>query len=371
MHAVVKPSAVPFLDLTGEYRELEAEWFEAVRACGQSGAFILGKNVQGLEHEIAQYIGTRQAVACANGTDALVLALRALDIGPGDEVITTPFSFFATAEAITLVGARPVFADIEADSFNIDATAVEKHITPRTRALLPVHLYGHPADMHALIAIARKHGLKVIEDCAQAFGARIAGRCVGSMGDIGCFSFYPTKVLGCYGDGGMLSTNDTALADKLRALRNHGAAQAGVHSTIGYNSRLDEIQAALLRIKLKRIEAAIAGRQRVARAYHAALKDCVATPTTKADYEHVFNVYTVRSQSRDGLRQRLQEQQIASSVFYSAPMHLQPAYAALGMRSGDRPHAERAAHEVLSLPIFPTMTQQQIERVCSVLQEQT
>jgi len=368
MHAVTDVKPVPFLDLSGEYQALEAEWFALIRECGQSGAFILGKNVTALEQEFARYVGAQHAVAVANGTDALVLSLRALDIGPGDEVITTPFTFFATAEAVTIVGATPVFVDIDAASFNLDPAQIAARITPRTRAIIPVHLYGNPAAMPAIQVIAQQHKLAVIEDCAQAFGAQSGTQRVGSLGETGCFSFYPTKVLGCYGDGGMITTHSAETADKLRRLRNHGAVQPFVHHDVGYNSRLDEIQAALLRLKLKRVDAALAGRQRVASAYDEGLRQSgLALPLRPRDGRHAFNLYTVRSPERDRLRQRLTEAKVASSVCYPVPLHLQQVYAGLGYRAGDLPRVEAAAQEVLSLPIFPDMSDAMIRRVCEVV----
>lgn len=365
MHGVNK---VPFLDLNPEFQALEAEWLAAVRACGQSGAFILGANVTAFEQEVAAYVGTRHAVAVANGTDALVLSLRALDIGPGDEVITTPFTFFATAEAITLVGAKPVFADIQADSYTLDPASVRARITDKTRAIIPVHLYGHPADMGALQAIARQHKLAVVEDCAQAFGASVDGKRVGSLGDTGCFSFYPTKVLGCYGDGGLITTNDEATAQRLRRLRNHGAVAPFVHEEIGYNSRLDEIQAALLRIKLRGIDRAIAGRRAVAADYDRRLDGLPVTrPSIGAGMGHAFNLYTVRVAKRDAVRQTLTDAQVASSVCYPVPLHVQKVYEGLGYRRGDLPVVETAAGEALSLPIYPGMPEAYSERVSAVL----
>lgn len=368
MHAVNKAAPVPFLDLSQEYQSLEAEWLAAIRECGQAGAFILGKNVAGLEQEFAQYVGVKHAVAVANGTDALVLSLRALNIGPGDEVITTPFTFFATAEACTIVGATPVFVDIDADSFNLDPRQIGARITPRTRAIIPVHLYGHPAAMDEIQAIAGKHKLAVIEDCAQAFGARAGDKVVGSLGETGCFSFYPTKVLGCYGDGGMITTNSAEIADKLKRLRNHGAVAPFTHTDAGYNSRLDEIQAALLRIKLRHVDAAIAGRKRVAGTYDGLLAGSrFGLPKRPANGEHVFNLYTVRAPGRDALRQRLTDAGIASSVCYPVPLHLQQVYANLGYKAGSLPVVEQIATEALSLPIFPNMSKEMIERVSAVL----
>ncbi len=362
-------SAVPFLDLTGEFKELQAEWFEAIRGCGETGAFILGRNVTAFECELAAYVGVEHAVAVANGTDALVLSLRALNIGPGDEVITTPFTFFATAEAVSLVGATPVFVDILPESFNIDPAAMKARVTAKTRAIIPVHLYGHPAQMDEILRIAREYKLAVVEDCAQAFGASVSDKRAGSMGDTGCFSFYPTKVLGCYGDGGMITAASAELAERLRRLRNHGATAPFVHDTVGYNSRLDEIQAALLRIKLRRIDRAIHARREVAAAYSANLRDLplVLPGRTGASAGHVFNLYTLRTNRRDQLRQRLTEHKIGTSVCYPVPLHLQEVYRYLGYKSGDLPVAERAAAEALSLPIYPGMDNAHIERVCDVI----
>ena len=369
MPAVI--NTVPFLDLTHEFKELQAEWFEAIRACGGSGAFILGRNVTAFEQELAAYVGVEHAVAVANGTDALVLSLRALNIGPGDEVITTPFTFFATAEAVSLVGAVPVFADILPDSFNIDPAAIEACITAKTRAIIPVHLYGHPARMDEILPIARRHNLAIIEDCAQAFGATVLDRRVGSMGDIGCFSFYPTKVLGCYGDGGMIAAASAEIAERLRRLRNHGATEPFIHNDIGYNSRLDEIQAALLRIKLRHIDRAIQARRAVAASYGLRLQESAVTPpnVSEPNAGHVFNLYTVRTNRRDHLRQRLSEHKVGSSVCYPVPLHLQEVYRHLGYKPGDLPVAERAAGEVLSLPIYPGMDGAYIEQVGKVIRQ--
>ena len=368
MHDAVKP--VPFLDLSAQFRELEAEWLAAVRAAGASGAFILGPNVTAFEQELAAYTGAKHAVACANGTDALILSLRALSIGPGDEVITTPFTFFATAEAVTLVGARPVFADIEPESYDIDPKSIRRLVTPKTKAIIPVHLYGYPAKMDEILAIAKEHKLAVIEDCAQAFGATVNGKRVGSMGDTGSFSFYPTKVLGCYGDGGMIATNRDDLAEHIRKLRNHGADKPFMHSEIGYNSRLDEIQAALLRIKLRTIDRDIDGRRSVAAEYTKRLQSPgIGLPAQPADGKHVFNLYTVRVKNRDAVRQKLTDQKIASSVCYPQPLHLQEVYKSLGYRPGSLPVAEQAATEALSLPVYPGMPLEHVERVCEALVE--
>ena len=366
MHSAV--TAVPFLDLTEEYGELEAEWLAGIRETGARGSFILGPNVSAFEQEAAAYIGARHAVAVANGTDALVLSLRALGIGPGDEVITTPFTFFASAEAISLVGATPVFADIRADSFNIDADSVRERVTGKTRAILPVHIFGHPAEMDAIMAVAGEHGLAVIEDCAQAFGATAGGARVGSIGDTGCFSFYPTKVLGCYGDGGMITTNSSEIAEHLRKLRNHGATRPFIHDEIGANSRLDEIQAALLRIKLRRVDEAIGGRRKVAAEYARRLAGSAVTPPgMPVEDIHVFNLYTLRSGERERLRGWLSDNGVGTSLCYPQGLHLQEVYRSLGYHEGELPVAEQASRETLSVPIYPGMPQAHIDRVCELL----
>lgn len=360
--------AVPFLDLATPFKALEAEWLDAIRVAGQSGAFILGPNVAAFEKEIAAYVGTKHAIACANGTDALLLSLRALDIGPGDEVITVPFTFFATAEVISLVGATPVFADIEEDSYNIDPKSVRTLITARTKAIIPVHLYGHPAKMDEIRAIAREHKLAVVEDCAQAFGAEIGGKRVGAISDAGAFSFYPTKVLGCYGDGGIITTDRDDIDEHLRRLRNHGAYKPFLHNEIGYNSRLDEIQAALLRIKLRRIEQDLADRAGVAAEYDKRLKPLgVTLPSRPVKGRHAFNLYTIRVKNRDRVRQHLTDNKVASSLAYPKPLHLQDVYRSLGYSVGSLPVSELAANETLALPIYPGMPVDHVQRVADVL----
>jgi UDP-N-acetyl-3-dehydro-alpha-D-glucosamine 3-aminotranferase len=328
----------------------------------------LGPNVTAFEKEFAAAAGVKHAVGCANGTDALVLSLRALGIVPGDEVIVPPFTFFATAEVVTLVGAKVVFADVAADDYNIDPQAIRRCITPKTKAIIPVHLYGHPAKMDQIMAIAREHKLAVVEDCAQAFGASVDEKRVGSMGDAGSFSFYPTKVLGCYGDGGMVTTNRDDVAEHLRRLRNHGQNKQYLHNEVGYNSRLDEIQAAALRIKLRHIERDLASRESVAAEYNKRLQSVViSTPSRPAYGRHVFGVYTVRVKQRDRVRQILSESKVASAVYYPVPLHLQEVYAALGYKPGSMPVSELVAGEVLSLPIYPGMPMEYIARAADVL----
>ncbi len=366
MSKIVTP--VPFLDLAPQFRALEAEWLAAIRASGAKGSFILGPNVTAFEQEFAAYVGVKHAIGVANGTDSLILSLRALGIKPGDEVITTPFTFFASSEAIDSVGATPVFADIDAGSFCLDPASVRRCITAKTRAILPVHIFGHPAAMDEIMAIAKQHRLAVIEDCAQAFGATSDGRVVGSIGDTGSFSFYPTKVLGCYGDGGMITTDRDDLNEHIRRLRNHGAVKPFIHTEIGCNSRLDEIQAALLRIKLRTVNADLDGRRRVAAEYDSRLAGAgITTPSRPKNGAHVFNLYTVRLPRRDAGRQALTDHQIGSSQCYPQGLHLQDVYRPLGYQPGSLPVCEQVCAETLSLPIYPGMPIEHIERVCAVL----
>lgn len=368
MHAVTQAQPVPFLDLSAQYRALEAEWLAAIRETGARGSFILGPHTQAFEKEFAEAVGVKHAIGVANGTDSLYLLLRAHGIGPGDEVITTPFTFFASAETISLVGATPVFADIREEGFCLDPASVRAKIAAKTKAILPVHIFGHPAEMNELMAIARERRLVVIEDCAQAYGASHDGKTVGSIGDGGSFSFYPTKVLGCYGDGGMITTNSDAINEHIRRLRNHGALKPFLHVEIGMNSRLDEVQAALLRLKLRRIRDDIAGRQQVAAEYTKRLAgSAVRTPSLPRHGTHVFNLYTVRVPRRDAVRQALTEAQIGTSQCYPEGLHLQEVYKHLGYARGSLPVCERVCTETLSLPIYPGMPPAHIERVCEVL----
>ena len=360
---------IPFLDLSQEFNDLHEEWFEAIKDVGASGRYILGPNVHAFEEECADYVGTDYAVSVANGTDALTLSLRAVGIGAGDEVITSPFTFFASSECINLVGATPVFADIDEHSFNITADTIESVITEKTRAIIVVHIFGHPADMTAINALAEKHNLEVIEDAAQAFGAQVGDERVGSLGATGCFSFYPTKVLGCYGDGGIITTNSKEIVDNLHRLRNHGAIKPFVHAEIGYNSRLDEIQAAILRLKLKKIDDDIAARNRVAAAYTEQLKDTgIITPETPDGFSHSYNLFTIRlTENRDAVRQVLADNNIPTSQCYPEPLSIQPVYKSLGYKKEDVPVCEMLTHQTLSLPVYPAMTDEMIEYITSAL----
>lgn len=370
MHAITKTKPVPFLDLSVQYKNLEAEWLEAIRETGARGSFILGPHTQALEKEFAEYVGVKHAIAVANGTDSLFLSLRALGVGKGDEVVTTPFTFFASAETIDMAGATPVFADILPDSLCLDPASVRAKITARTKAIVPVHIFGHPSEMGEIMEIANKHKLAVIEDCAQSFGALHNGRVVGSIGDTGSFSFYPTKVLGCYGDGGMVTTQSDAVNEHIRRLRNHGAVKPFVHTEIGMNSRLDEVQAAVLRIKLRHIRDDIAGRQKVAQEYTKRFAgSTVKTPSLPGNGTHVFNLYTIRAPKRDVVRQALTDAQIGSSQCYPQGLHLQEVYKHLGYKPGSLPVCEQATTETLSLPIYPGMPSDHIERVCEVVLE--
>ncbi|MCP3661791.1 MAG: DegT/DnrJ/EryC1/StrS family aminotransferase [Gammaproteobacteria bacterium] len=361
---------VPYLSLQAEFDALQGKWMQRIGEIGQSGAFILGPNVRAFEAEVAAYVGTRHAIGVANGTDALVLSLRALDIGPGDEVITTPFTFFATAEAISVVGATPVFVDIDEESFNLDPLAAAAAITERTRAILPVHIFGNPADMSALKLLSDEHDLKLVEDAAQAFSARHGEATVGSLGDAGCFSFYPTKVLGCYGDGGLITTDSDEIKERLLKLRNHGATAPFIHDELGYNSRLDEVQAALLRFKLEKIEDDVTARNRVADWYDQRLASLdLVTPVRPEGGRHGFNLYTIRHPRRDALRAYLNENKVGNSQCYPEGLHLQPVYSDLGYKPGDLPVVDRLCGETLSLPIFPAMSEAQVERVCQLVSE--
>jgi dTDP-4-amino-4,6-dideoxygalactose transaminase len=362
-----KNQMIPILDLTKQYRRLRPEIERAVGDVFGSGHYINGPNVQALEAEIAEYVGTRSAVALNSGTDALHLALRALDIGPGDEVITTPFSFVATTEAIGMVGATPVFADIDPRTFNVDPDAVAASITPRTMAIMPVHLYGHPAPMGRILELASKHGLAVVEDCAQAIGAEVDGKRVGSFGDLGAFSFFPSKNLGAYGDGGMITTDSRDLAERIRSLRAHGGRVKYHHEELGVNSRLDEVQAAILRVKFPYLEGWIEARREHARRYTSVLAAAVLTPHEAPGVRHVYHQYTIRVSERDRVQRALADAQIQTMVYYPVPLHLQEVHAALGFSEGSFPHAERAACDVLSIPMFPELEPSQLAEVMQTL----
>lgn len=361
---------IPMVDLHSQYHRLKDEIDEAVLAVLESCQFIMGPNVRALEEEVASYLGVEHAIGCASGTDALYLAIKGCGLEPGAEVITTPHTFIATGEAICAARAKTVFTDICADTFNLDPALIEAAITPETKAVLPVHLYGHPAEMEAIGRICAERGLALIEDCAQAFGAEYAGRKVGGIGDVGALSFFPSKNLGGYGDGGMVVTNRGDVADRVRMLRNHGAEKKYYHKVVGVNSRLDEIQAAILRVKLRHIEAMNSARIEAAAHYEEILAPIgVGTPKASGPVKHVFHQYTVRLADREAVQQRLTEGGVGTAVYYPVPLHLQEVFAGLGGREGDFPVTEEASREVLSLPICPEIDRGTIEGVCSLIQK--
>lgn len=358
------------LDIQEQYQQLKQEIDSAVLRVLASGQYVLGENVSLLEQEIATYCDAKTAVGVASGTDALALILMALGIGKGDEVITTPFTFVATAEVVSHLGAEPVFVDIDPATFNIDPEQVEAAITPRTVAILPVHLYGQPADMNALRRIAERHHLALIEDAAQALGARFDGKPVGGLGLAGAFSFYPTKNLGGAGDGGMIVTNDLSLAEKIRLLRNHGQREGYEYHLLGWNSRLDEIQAAILRVKLKYLDEWNRARRAHAHSYNNLLQDLpLQVPLTDNRCYHVFHLYTLKLSNRGDLQNYLVQHGIESRIYYPRPLHLQVAYSHLGYREGDLPHSERASREVLSIPVHPSLTGRQIAYVAATIRK--
>lgn len=365
---------VPLLDLQAQYVSLREELRPAIDRVFESQQFVLGPEVAGLEREIATYCHTTDAVGCASGSDALLLALMALDLGPDDEVITTPFSFFATGSAIARLGARPVFVDIDGDTYNLDVDQVAAAITPRTRVIMPVHLYGQCADMDAVMAVAQEKGIPVVEDAAQAIGAEDRGRRAGSMGLAGCFSFYPTKNLGGAGDGGMVTTNDAELASRLKRLRAHGGFTEYQHEEVGLNSRLDALQAAVLRVKLAYLDEWSDARASRAARYselldHADLTFALKTPFVRPDNRHIFHQYVIRvPRHRDALMEHLMTNEIGTKVYYPIPLHLQECFQFLGYKLGQFPEAESAALETLALPLFPELTEAQQEYVVKTIE---
>jgi len=364
---------VPLLDLKQQHAHLREELRAAMDRILDSQQFVLGEEVRLLEAEIARYSATRHAVGCASGSDALLLALMSLDIKAGDEVITTPFSFFATASAITRTGATPVFVDIEPRTYNLDPSLVEAAITKRTRALLPVHLYGQCAGMDALSEVAARHALPVIEDAAQAIGAEDGARRAGSLGQMGCFSFYPTKNLGAAGDGGMVTTDDDGLAERLRRLRVHGGATEYLHAEVGINSRLDALQAAILRVKLPHLDSWSQARRERAETYSLLLTNAhlnfnLRVPFIRENVRHIFHQYVVRvPEHRDALVEHLKAHGVGVKIYYPVPLHLQECFRYLGYEPGALPEAERAARETLALPIYPELRLEQQQYVVDVI----
>jgi len=359
---------VPLLDLKAQYGPLREEVRQAVDAVMDAQYFILGPEVAALEKEVAEYVGARHAIGCASGTDALLLALMALGIGPGDEVITTPFTFFATAGSISRCGAIPVFVDIEEDTFNISPEAIAAAITDKTKAIMPVQLFGQSADMDAIADVAGD--IPIIEDAAQALSSEYKGKRVGSIGTLGCFSFFPSKNLGGFGDGGMITTHCDGLDASLRSLRVHGAEERYFHRTVGFNSRLDALQATVLRVKLPHLDAWSDGRAANAAKYNELLAGAnVVTPVAKDYARHVYNQYTLRVQDRDGLMAHLKSKDIGCAVYYPLCLHMQECFAYLGGKEGDLPVSEKAAKEVLSIPVYPELTDEMIEYVAASIRE--
>lgn len=349
---------IPILDLKQQYKSIKPEIDAAISGVIESTQFVLGGAVAELEERVATYCGCRYGVGVASGTDALRLSLAALGVGAGDEVITTPFTFVATANTISHAGAKPVFVDIDPRTYNLDSASVEAAITTRTRAIMPVHLYGQPAEMERIMAIAERASVHVIEDCAQAIGAHYQGRPLGSFGHVSCLSFFPSKNLGAYGDGGMVVTSDPALAEKIDVLRRQGGKRKYYHEILGFNSRLDTLQAAILNVKLKYLDEWNEGRRRVAHRYNELLAGLpVTTPYEAPDGYHVYHQYTIRAPQRAKLAEHLKAKGVATMIYYPVPLHRQPLYAELA--SLNLPNAEKAAEEVLSLPMFPELTASQ------------
>lgn len=364
------PTAVPLIDMSRQYATIESEVLAAVSRVCAAGKFVLGPDCTELEVALAKYCRAKHAIACASGSDALLLALMACDVGPGDEVIVPSYTFFATASAVSRLGARPVFVDIEPETFNLSPAHVRRHITDKTKAIVPVHLYGQCAQMSPLIDLARDRELTIVEDAAQAIGAEYCGQRAGAIGDIGCFSFYPTKNLGGFGDGGLLTTNHDHLAEKLRLLRVHGMQPRYHHRVLGINSRLDTLQAAVLNVKLPHLDTWTAQRQQLANRYTELFTDqglvgAIKLPTTAAHRRHVWNQYIVRVPEgrRDALWQHLSDRKIGTEIYYPVPLHLQECFGYLRYRKGDLPETERAAAETLALPIFPELTPAEQELV--------
>ena len=359
---------IPYFDLTGQFAAVREEWFKEINRLGCSGNFILGDAIDQFETRMADYLGVEHAVSVSSGTDAISLALKALGVGSGDSVIVPDFTFFATAEAVSLVGATPIFVDVDPIDFNIDVSKIEAAILADTKAILPVHLFGAPANLGPILELAAKKSIAVIEDTAQAFSARIGGSCAGSIGDAGCFSFYPTKVLGAFGDGGMVTTNDSQIAGQLTLLRNHGVTGPNIHSLIGRTSRLDCVQATLLLIKLKSIDEKIKSRHEIASIYFEQLEGLdLELPQQQPGTTHAYNIFTVRSRLRDDIAQALKNHNFGYQIYYPMPLHKQRPYQHLGYSDAEFPESMRAADEAISLPFYPEIPRSHIDRICAVI----
>jgi dTDP-4-amino-4,6-dideoxygalactose transaminase len=372
--SLITERQVPLLDLRAQHATIRDEVVTAMLRVVDSQKFILGEDVQKLEEEVAAYSQAKYAIGCASGSDALSLALMALDVQPGEEVLTIPFTFFATAGAISRLGARPVFVDIEPGSFNMDMNRVEDALRahPKVRAIIPVHLFGACADMDPLLGIAKRHGVAVVEDAAQSIGSEYKNRRAGTIGDVACFSFFPSKNLGGYGDGGMLTTNDPARAERLKALRVHGRTGKYIHRWVGINSRLDALQAAVLRVKVRHLDGWTARRQENAALYSkllSAAKIPVRPPVVQAyQTRHVYNQYVIRCEQRDRLQGHLKDRGIGSEVYYPLSLHLQECFADLGHKAGEFPVSERASEEVLALPVNPEVSAEDVAYICQTIQ---
>jgi len=363
---------VPLLDLKAQYANIKTEIDDAVQRVMESTRFIGGPEVSGLEDEVARYSQCAHAIGCASGTDALILALRALNIGPGDEVVTTAYSFFASAGTVANVGAMPVFMDIDPRTYNLDPHRLEAALTPATKAVIAVHLYGQCCDLTAVKAVCEKHDVWLIEDAAQAIGAEWEGKRAGSVGDLGCFSFFPSKNLGAAGDGGMVTTQDQALAERVRLLREHGSKPKYYHSIVGTNSRLDALQAAILRVKLRHLDRWSEGRAKNAALYDRLFEGSrVGRPYHDPRTRHIYNQYVIRVTDRDALRQHMTDRGVGTEIYYPVPLHLQKCFANLGYQEGSMPHSEAAARETLALPIYPELTEEQIRYVATTVREFT
>ncbi|WP_125152727.1 DegT/DnrJ/EryC1/StrS family aminotransferase [Clostridium rectalis] len=361
---------VNLLDLKVQYNNIQQEIEKAIKEVLESTHFIMGPNVKELEKEVAEFTGVKHAIAVANGTDALMLSLRALGVGPGDEVITTPFTFFASAETTSVLGAKPVFADIDKNTLCIDAESIEKKITKNTKAIIPVHIFGQMCDMDKIMEIANKYNIPVIEDACQAIGSEYKGKRAGTIGHTATYSFFPTKNLGCYGDGGMVVTNNDDLAEKIRVLRVHGSRKKYHHEVIGYNSRLDEIQAAVLRVKLKYLKEWNELRYEKAHVYNELLKDTdLVLPYEDSDCKHIYHQYVVRAKDRDKLVEFLKENGVSTAIYYPLPVHMLDVYKNLGYKEGDLPISEEACRHTFALPMYPEITRHQQEYVTTCIKK--
>ncbi len=364
---MLKP--VKYFDLTAQFSVFKQQWFEEIEKLGESGSFILGETISELEAELADFLGVKHVVSVSSGTDALILSLHAAGIQAGDSVLVPNFTFYATAEAVSIVGATPKFVDIDPDDFNLCPKLLEAAIDSKCRAVIPVHLFGAPANMEDICEVAKRNNLVVIEDAAQAFGSAINGKKTGGWGNLGCFSFYPTKILGTYGDGGMITTNDAALANQLKLLRNHGIIGANEHQIIGFCSRFNPVQATILRLKLRKIDDTIQSRLKRVKCYMNRLQHLdLKLPIPKPGTTHAYNIFTIRTSARDDIAQALMDHKIGFQIYYPMPIHKQLAYQNMKLRDEEYPHTMRATSEVLSLPLYPEMPLEEIHQICDVIQ---